>query len=165
MTAIAAIGLIILLVVLLYMNPYREKIKKVVNDHKQTLFYGTYIEVYDIHTEYPPNTERLLLIRPENVILYNGGGELYYYLESTNVNCGTEHSLIKFNRYTIDTFNDTGLMPISCTNVNALSLVDYFLQMKNGVSDYNIILEPNNIHYSIVDIINLVIQTGFVQMK
>ncbi|AFL64933.1 odv-e28 [Mamestra brassicae multiple nucleopolyhedrovirus] len=158
--AIAILCLLVFLVALLYLNPYRNDAKKLVHDHAHTLQFGAYIEIYDLST--PARVERLFVIKPENVILYNLDGALFYYLESSSVFCPREFSLVRFSRDEIRSVNESGLYNTVCTNVNSLVVLEHFLTLKNNVSDERILLTVDEIHYSILDIINLLIYTGYV---
>ncbi|AIE47868.1 pif4 [Peridroma alphabaculovirus] len=159
----AILCLLVYMITLLYLNPYRNDAKKLVHDHAQTLQFGAYIEIFDLTTA--QRVERLFIIRPENVILYNLDGALFYYLESSSVLCPREFSLVRFTRNEIAAVNDNGLFNTVCTNVNSLVVLEHFLTLKNNVSDENLMLTVDEINYSILDIINLLIYTGYVQIK
>ena len=94
--AVAILCLLVYLIALLYLNPYRTEAAKLVHDHKHTLQFGAYIGT-DL-TVPPAHVERLFVIKPENVILYNLDGTLFYYLESSSVFCPREFSLVRFNK-------------------------------------------------------------------
>ncbi|QEI03448.1 PIF-4 [Spodoptera cosmioides nucleopolyhedrovirus] len=162
--AVAILCLLVFLIALLYLNPYRTQVLKLIHDHRNTLQFGAYIDVYDLSVP-PDRVERLFVIRPENVLLYNLDGTLFYYLESSSVFCPREFSLVRFNKNDIETINDSGIYNTVCTNVNSLVILEHFLTLKNNVSDARILLTVDEIHYSILDIINYLIYLGFVQIK
>jgi Baculovirus 19 kDa protein conserved region len=147
---------------LVLLNPYRNQTMKLVQDHVNTLHFGAYVDVYDLST--PRRVERLFIVRPENVVLYNVGGALFHYLESASVLCPREFAIARFTRDDIASINDSGLFTTLCTNVNSLALVEHFLVLKEGQSDERIILSVDEIHYSVLDLINLLIYSGYVQL-
>jgi hypothetical protein len=153
----------VFLVTLFFLNPYRNAAEKLVNDHAHTLQFGAYVDIYDLTTN--ATAERLFVIRPENVILYNLNGALFHYLNASNLMCPHEFSLVRFTRADIDTINDDSLYTIVCTNVSALTVLEHFITLKNNIADHRIILNPDAINYSVLDIINLLIYGGFVHIK
>ncbi|ACI28786.1 putative occlusion-derived envelope protein ODV-E28 [Agrotis ipsilon multiple nucleopolyhedrovirus] len=161
---VAILCLLIYLISLLYLNPYRTEAAKLVHDHKRTLQFGAYIEVYDLSVS-ADRVERLFVIKPENVILYNLDGTLFYYLESSSVFCPREFSLVRFNKNDIGAINESGLYNTVCTNVNSLVVLEHFLTLKNNIADARILLTVDQINYTILDIINYLIYHGYVQIK
>lgn len=132
-------------------------------DHVNTLHYGAFIDVFDLSL--PQRTERLFVIRPENVVLYNVHGALFYYLESSSVFCPREFSIVRFTRNDIDAINTSGQYATVCTSVNALTILEHFLTLKNNIADEQLILTVDEINYTILDIINVLIYTGYVEIK
>ncbi|AIZ48632.1 pif-4 [Agrotis segetum nucleopolyhedrovirus B] len=161
---VAILCLFIYLISLLYLNPYRTEAAKLVHDHKHTLQFGAYIEVYDLSVS-ADRVERLFVIKPENVILYNLDGTLFYYLESSSVFCPREFSLVRFNKNDISAINESGLYNTVCTNVNSLVVLEHFLTLRNNIADARILLTVDQINYTILDIINYLIYHGYVQIK
>ncbi|QHB21746.1 pif-4 [Artaxa digramma nucleopolyhedrovirus] len=159
----AILCLLFFFIVLLYLNPYRNETAKLIWDHANTLQFGAYIDIYDLSLY--TRTERLFVIRPENVILYNVDGTLFYYLESSSVLCPREFSLVRFTKNDIDAINTSGTYTTVCTNVNSLTVLEHFLTLKNNLSDERLILSVDEINYSILDIINLLIYTKYVDIK
>jgi Baculovirus 19 kDa protein conserved region len=151
------------LISLIYLNPYRNNAQRLIEDHSNTLKFGAYVEIFDLSTS--TQVDRLFIIRPENVILYNYNGSLFYYLDSSNVFCPREFSLVRFNKSEIRSINETGLFNTVCTNVNSLVILEHFITLKNNISDENIILTVDEIEFSILDIINLLIYRGYVQLN
>lgn len=134
-------------------------------DFNNTLLFGTYIQIYDLST--PVRTERLFLIAPENVILYNFDKTLYYYLDSANVFCPNEFSVTKFTKDSIRIINDTGIYSTVCTSVSSLTLLEHFVTLKNNVPDHVLVLNvaDEQIQFSILEIINYLIYNGYVDMQ
>nr|ANW12255.1 pif-4 [Malacosoma sp. alphabaculovirus] len=160
---IAILSLLVFLVTLLFLNPYRNAAEKLIHDHAYTLQFGAYIDIYDLTTN--ATVERLFVIRPENVVLYNLNGALFHYLNTSNLMCPHEFSLARFTRAEIDTINDDNLYTVVCTNVSALTVLEHFVTLKNNIVSHRIILDPDTINYSVLDIINLLIYGGFVHIK
>ncbi|AHH82662.1 ODV-E28 [Buzura suppressaria nucleopolyhedrovirus] len=161
--AVAILCLMIFLITLLFLNPYRNEATKLVMDHANTLHFGAFVDVYDLSL--PQHTERLFVIKPENVVLYNVNGALFYYLESSSVFCPREFSIVRFTRDDIDSINNSGVYATVCTSVNSQTILEHFLTLKNNIADEQLILSIDNINYSILDIINLLIYTGYVEIK
>lgn len=144
-------------------NPYRGEADKLIRDHANTLHFGAYIDIYDASVG--SGTERLLMIRPENVVLYNTNDTLYYYLESSSVFCPREYSLVRFSKSDIDAINDSGTFATVCTNVSSLTVLEHFLTLKNNLPDARVLLDVDDINYTILDIINLMIAQGYVKLE
>ncbi|QWO71628.1 per os infectivity factor 4 [Orgyia pseudotsugata single capsid nuclopolyhedrovirus] len=159
----AILCMLIFLVILRFLNPYRKEVAKLIRDHANTLHFGAYIDVYDLSL--PQRTERLFLVRPENVVLYNVDGTLFYYLESSSVFCPREFSIVRFTKTDIEAVNANGVYSTVCTNVNSLTILEHFIALKNNVPDERLLLSVDEINYSILDIINLLIYTGYVDIK
>ncbi|ABY65810.1 occlusion-derived virus envelope protein 28 [Orgyia leucostigma nucleopolyhedrovirus] len=159
----AIVCMMIFLILLRYLNPYRKEVANLIKDHANTLHFGAYIDVYDLSL--PQRTERLFLVRPENVVLYNTDGVLFYYLESSSVLCPGEFSIVRFTKTDIDAINSNGVYSTVCTNVNSLTILEHFVTLKNNVPDDRLLLTVDEINYSILDIINLLIYTGYVEIK
>ncbi|AKC91681.1 pif4 [Lambdina fiscellaria nucleopolyhedrovirus] len=155
--------LLIFLMALHYLNPYRNATDKLVQDHAATLQFGAYIDVYDLSLS--GQTERLFVVRPENVVLYNTHGVLFYYLESSSVFCPREFSIVRFSKKDIEAINNSGLYATVCTSVNSLAVVEHFITLKNNLADDRVILNVDQINYSVLDIINLLIKTGYVEIQ
>ncbi|ABL76025.1 19 kDa protein [Maruca vitrata nucleopolyhedrovirus] len=169
----SSIMLIILFVlfVLIYLivsiknhHPFLHRIETLIQDFNNTLLFGAYIKIYDLSTS--AHTERLFIIAPENVVLYNFNKTLYYYLDSSNVFCPNEFSVTTFTQSTIKTINETGIYATACTPVSSLTLIEHFTTLKNNVPDYTLVLDAaEQIQFTIVDIINFLIYNGYVDLK
>ena len=164
---VAVFVLIILLIFSIFImnnNPYFYRVQKLINDHYNTMLFGSFIQVYDLST--PRRVERLFVLIPENIILYNFEGELFYYLESASVFCPAEFAVVRFDRNIISSINKSGLYTTTCTNINSLTLLDHFVSLKNNVPDHLIIFNVDEvINYTTLDIINMLIYDGYVYLK
>jgi hypothetical protein len=163
--------IIIILLLLFYLfasihahHPFHSRIDKLLKDFNNTLLFGSSIQIYDLST--PARTERLFLLTPENVILYNFNKTLYYYLDSANVFCPNEFSVTKFTRETITTINNSAVYTTVCTPVSGLTLLEHFVSLKNNIPDHTIILDVHTyqIQFSILEIINYLIHYGYVDL-
>ncbi|ANF29697.1 pif4 [Catopsilia pomona nucleopolyhedrovirus] len=145
-------------------HPFQYRINRLLQDYHNTLLFGTYIQIYDLST--PARAERLFIIAPENVVLYNFNKTLYYYLDSANVFCPNEFSVTTFTTNTIKTINETGVYSTACTSVGSLTLVEHFVTLKNNVPDHTLVLNvvDKQIQFSILEVINYLIYHGYVQL-
>ncbi|BBD50516.1 per os infection factor-4 [Samia cynthia nucleopolyhedrovirus] len=144
-------------------HPFLHRIQTLLRDFDNTLLYGTHVQIYDLST--PARTERLFIIAPENVVLYNFDKTLYYYLDSANVFCPNEYTVAKFTGATIHTVNDTGVYSTVCTSVSSLTLVEHFVGLKNNTPDHTIVLDAaEQIQFTIMDVINYLIYNGYVDI-
>ncbi|AGR57095.1 ODV-E28 [Choristoneura rosaceana nucleopolyhedrovirus] len=144
-------------------HPFLNRIQTLLQDFDNTLLYGTHVRIFDLTT--PARTERLFIIAPENVVLYNFDKTLFYYLDSGNVFCPNEYTVAKFTSATISTINDTGVYSTACTSVGSLTLIDHFVGLKNNLPDYILVLDAaEQIQFTIMDIINFLIFNGYVDL-
>lgn len=145
-------------------HPFLHRINKLIQDFNNTLSFGAYIRIYDLST--PARTERLFIIAPENVVLYNFDKTLYYYLDSSNVFCPNEFSVTTFTPSTIKTINETGVYSTACTSIGSLTLLEHFVTLKNNVPDHTIVfnVDGQQIQFSILEIINYLIYNGYVDL-
>ncbi|AAL01769.1 unknown [Spodoptera litura nucleopolyhedrovirus] len=163
------LGVMVCLIAFVYalslLNPYRNQLQKLIDDHADTTHFGVFVDVFDLSLN-ENNIERLLLVRPENVIVYNVGDVVYYYLESGSVLCPREFAVVRFTSDNIASINENGVFDTICTGVNSLSLIEHFMTLKQGVPDVRAIMsvETGEINYSIMDIINYMIHNGLVKM-
>lgn len=146
-------------------HPFLNRIDKLIRDYDNTLLFGTYIQIYDLST--PASVERLFIIAPENVVLYNFDNTLYYYLDSAKVFCPNEFSVTTFTSHSIRTINGTGVYSTACTAVSSLTLLEHFAALKNNVPDHTLVLDVvgEQIQFSILDIINYLIYNGYVSIR
>ncbi|AKN80587.1 ODV-E28, Per os infectivity factor 4 [Perigonia lusca single nucleopolyhedrovirus] len=160
----AVVCLTMFLISALNLNPYRRHVNNLMQDHANTLQFGAYIDVYDLSVnEY--TVERLFLIKPENLVLYNVNGVLFHYLDSSSsVFCPSEFTIVRFSKQDINNINSSGQYVTLCTNVNSLTLLEHFVALKNNIADDRIVLSLDEISFSILDVINLLISLGYVKL-
>lgn len=150
-------------------NPFDQHFRRLAVNHESTLSYGSYIDIYDassVNDDDKVMTQRLFIVRPENLILYNYGRTVYYYLQNpVGVRChGTAHPTIRFDEAAIKQMNETGKSQVVCVNSSSLRLVDYFVNLKGGRSDAVVLLEVEAINYTVLEMINLLVERGLCQM-
>lgn len=144
-------------------HPFSHRVEKLLRDFDNTLLYGTHVRIFDLST--PARTERLFVIAPENVVLYNFDKTLYYYLDSANAFCPNEYTVARFTEATIRAVNDTGVYATACTSVGSLALVEHFVALKNNVPDHTLALDAaEQIQFTIMDVVNYLIYHGYVDL-
>lgn len=144
-------------------HPFLHRVQVLLRDFDNTLLFGTHVRIYDLST--PVRTERLFIIAPENVVLYNFDKTLYYYLDSANVFCPNQYTVTKFTGSTIRTVNETGVYSTACTSVGSLTLIEHFASLKNNTPDHTLVLDANEqIQFTIMDVINYLIYNGYVDL-
>nr|QNN89363.1 hypothetical protein [Spilarctia obliqua nucleopolyhedrovirus] len=166
MVAIVLLVVVFMCVVLSLRNhhPFLHRIQTLLRDFDNTLLYGTHVRIFDLST--PARTERLFIIAPENVVLYNFDKTLYYYLDSANVFCPNEYTVAKFTNASIRTVNDTGVYSTACTSVGSLTLIEHFIGLKNNSPDHTLVLDAaEQIQFTIMDVINYLIYNGYVNLE
>ncbi|BAE72347.1 ORF58 peptide [Hyphantria cunea nucleopolyhedrovirus] len=166
MVAIVLLVVLFMYVVLSLRNhhPFLHRIQTLLRDFDNTLLYGTHVRIFDLST--PARTERLFIIAPENVVLYNFDKTLYYYLDSANVFCPNEYTVAKFTNASIRTVNDTGVYSTACTSVGSLTLIEHFIGLKNNSPDHTLVLDAaEQIQFTIMDVINYLIYNGYVNLE
>ncbi|UXX41884.1 pif-4 [Psilogramma increta granulovirus] len=103
--------------------------------------------------------DRLFVIEPEQIILYNTTGVLYYYFEggtSRRLCPNNEFAIVRFTTSDINLLNETGTYNVSCTNTSSLNLYEHFAN-DSATWDISIFTDP----HSIIDIINNLITEGY----
>ncbi|RTL86036.1 hypothetical protein EJV44_24780, partial [Ancylobacter aquaticus] len=132
--SVSIVLMLLLMVVIFLLNPINVAADNVIASHADSLHFGSYVEVFDL--SFNNNVERLFLVNPENIVIYNNNGLIFYYLDSSSVLCPHEFSLLRLSKSDIKSINESGIFPTVCTNVNALSLLEHFLTLKNNVPDH-----------------------------
>ncbi|ABC74934.1 hypothetical protein [Neodiprion abietis nucleopolyhedrovirus] len=160
--AMLALGVLLLLLITtgIYFatefNPYERLRNTVTKSHKNSLFYGTEIEVYD--DKNVNGISRLLLIKPTNIIVYNRDNTVYAYLQnSVGSTCGrNEYQVIAINRDNISDVTD-GIFKIVCTTISDYNLLEYFIN-ETPVLTLNPTYDTEL--FTIVDVINYCLLNG-----
>ncbi|AKN80806.1 ODV-E28 [Diatraea saccharalis granulovirus] len=147
-------GLIYLLLTTLY-NPLILLGEHLVNTARVNV--GPFINVLE------RDGDRLFLIEPEQVIIYNTAGVIYYYFEggaSRRLCPETERAIVRITQSDIRLINENGIYNISCTPILSHNLYSHF---KNDSIEWQIpVLETS---FTILDIINYLIINGLVKIK
>lgn len=133
----------------------------------QTITYGIEIEIYDLSANEQVN--RLFILRPENYIIYNNQSSVYIYLMVSGragIKCNNnEEVIVEFNRNNI-TNAQSGEFTLFCTSVTAINLIEFFtIKQPYPIEKINIQLLDENSTYNIIDIINLLIEQNYINLK
>lgn len=118
---------------------------------------GPYIRVME------RDGDRLFVVEPERVMLFNTAGTMYYYLEGgadTRMCPHGERALVRITTADIRMINETGAYNVTCTATDSLNLHDHFES-----DSYSWVIPIINNSYSIVDIINQLINGGYVHLE
>lgn len=108
--------------------------------------------------------DRLFVVEPEQSIIYNTAGVIYYYFEggaSGRLCPNNEYAVAKIGIPDIRLINENGTYNITCTTVGSLMLYNHF----NSINplDYTIRF-PEDIKFNIIDVINFLITGGYIIM-
>ncbi|UYE99138.1 MAG: pif-4 [Betabaculovirus sp.] len=107
--------------------------------------------------------DRLFVIEPEQIVIYNTTGVLYYYFEggaSRRLCPNNEFAIVRFTTSDINLLNETGTYNVACTNTSSLNLYEHFV---NNSARWDIPI--SNDPHSIIDIINSLITKGYCLIK
>ncbi|QOD40043.1 pif-4 [Matsumuraeses phaseoli granulovirus] len=107
--------------------------------------------------------DRLFVVEPEQIVLYNTAGVLYYYFEggaSKRLCPDKEQAIVRITNSDIGIINENGIYNITCTATNSVSMYNHF---RNESSRWRI--PAFNETHTIIDIINLLISGGYVKVK
>ncbi|AAM70279.1 hypothetical protein [Phthorimaea operculella granulovirus] len=154
---LTAILLILALVIALFSNLFNPLIRigrQLVDTAHVNV--GAYINVFQ------RDGDRLFIVEPDKVVMYNTAGVLYYYFEggaSRRMCPDGEQAVIKFTTNDIQSFNETGEYNISCTRINALTLIEHFSESPS------IRLPMPEDQFSALDVINKIIQFGYAKIN
>nr|UYX49710.1 pif-4 [Darna trima granulovirus] len=147
--------LIILLISTLY-NPLIFVGKKIADSAR--VGFGSHIKIFQ------NNDERLFVIEPDHIVLYNNKGVLYYYFEggaSRRFCPFREYAIMRLSYSDIGLINETGTYNITCTKTSSLTMQNYFESM--SVNQYYV--EGFNSNYTIIDVINFLISKGLAYIE
>lgn len=106
--------------------------------------------------------DRLFVVEPERVILYNTAGVLYYYFEggaSARLCPNSEFAVVRISKKEIPLINETGSFYITCTPVGSLSMYNHF-----NTNSFEVNVPLTEVRITLLDIINYLIETGLARM-
>ncbi|AAQ21675.1 unknown [Cryptophlebia leucotreta granulovirus] len=106
--------------------------------------------------------DRLFVIEPEQTLLYNTAGLIYYYFEggASRRFCPVgEQAIVRIGLTDIGLINENGIYNVSCTNTSSWDLYEHF---KNDSFEWK--LPTFYEKTSIIDIINELIRYGYVRI-
>ncbi|ACZ63560.1 ODV-e28 [Pieris rapae granulovirus Wuhan] len=154
--AVFILGLALLILLLSTVNnPLIIVGKRLVNATQVNI--GPYIQVLE------RDGDRLFVVEPDQIVLYNTAGALYYYFEggaSRRLCPNTEYAIVRFTNSDIGLINETGTYNITCTNTSSLSLYEHFMS-----DSYKWQTPILNQSHTIIDIINYIIVEGYAQIN
>lgn len=143
-----------ILIISLFNNPLNLVGKRIVESAR--IMIGPYIHVLQ------KENDRLFVINPEQSIIYNTAGALYYYFEggaSRRFCPQNEHAIVRIKLSDINLINENGTYNITCTTTSSMSMYDHFL---NDASHWYLPIYISS--YTIIDILNELIKTGMVEL-
>lgn len=118
---------------------------------------GPYIRVFE------RDGDRLFVVEPEQVVIYNTAGALYYYFEggaSKRLCPYREQAIVRVTSSDVRLINETGTYNISCTATNSSNLYNHF---KTDSVQHQVPVFIDSV--SVLDIINYLISEGFAKIK
>nr|AMQ36032.1 PxGV-Torf69 protein [Plutella xylostella granulovirus] len=148
---IVCVSIFILIIVIYYFNIfnlYRLKIKR-----------SAYLDIQPHIKLMSRDNERLFLINPERVVIYNPGDVIYYYFEggvSQRVCPDKEYAVVRISGTDIKMINQSGVYNVACTGISSLSLLNNFSET---VSQQNIPIA--DARFTLLDILNFLIANGY----
>lgn len=129
-------------------------------------FLSTRVQIYPSLRIIESGTERLVVLEPEKIFLYNSAdGILFYYLGGGGVAqtlCPyNEHPVVRIGLNDIYLINDYGTFHVTCTSIDPLSVYNHFDQSNHA----SISMPLDRLDYSILDVINYAIRAGLIVVK
>lgn len=122
------------------------------------------VQVYPSIRVLERDGDRLFVLEPEKIIIYNTAGVLYYYLEggaSGRLCSENEFAIVRFGYKDINLINEDGSFNVSCTTASSLALYRHFEIVKND--ETTIILR--DLRLNVLHIINYIIKSGLAQIR
>lgn len=106
--------------------------------------------------------DRLFVVEPEQVVIYNTAGVIYYYFEggaSARLCPNNEYAVVRIGKKDISFINETGSFSITCTPISSLSMYNHF-----NTNSFEVNVPLKQIRFSLLDVINYLIETGLVRL-
>lgn len=128
------------------------------------LLLTTRVQVYPSIRVLERDGDRLFVLEPEQIIIYNTAGVLYYYLEggaSGRLCPENEFAIVRFNYNDINLINEDGSFNVSCTTASSLSMYQHFNTVK--YRETTIILR--DLKYNVLQVINYLIRRGIAEIR
>ncbi|ABC61204.1 19KD [Choristoneura occidentalis granulovirus] len=151
---IIGLSLIIILLSTRY-NPLIYVAKRIIDANQINV--GPYIRMFE------RDNDRLIVVEPEQIVMYNTAGALYYYFEggaSRRLCPINEFAIVRFTKPDIYLINETGTYNITCTTTSSLNMYGHF---NNNSYSWN--LPVFNDSHSIIDIINYLLSQGYIYIR
>ncbi|QBQ01631.1 odv-e28 [Hyphantria cunea granulovirus] len=139
------------MVTIFFFNPFQVAAANIERSAQLTLFPRIIV--------YERGNDRLFVLEPERVVIYNTAGALYYYFEggvSNRVCPLNEHAVVRIASTDINLINETGTYNITCTAINSLSLINHFANtaLQHVVPIYDT-------QFTVLQVINFLIFHGY----
>ncbi|AKR17516.1 PIF-4 [Mocis latipes granulovirus] len=156
LTVLLVICLCILLLSVYFFSPF-------VNFANQLLL-TTRVQVYPNIRVLERDGDRLFVLEPEQIIIYNTAGVLYYYLEggaSGRLCPENEFAIVRFDRNDINLINDNGTFNVSCTAASSLAMYQHFNTLKYRETT----IPLKDLEYNVLQVINFIIRRGLAEIR
>lgn len=148
------VSIIAILILIFFNNPVTNVKNKILKATR--VIVGPYIHIME------RNNDRLFVIEPNQTVLYNTMGKLYYYFEgatSRSLCPNQESPVVRIAPVDINAININGIFNITCSPTTSLGLYNYF---KSNSLQWSIPLFKYQ--HTIIDTINYLIHNGYVHL-
>ncbi|ABQ52022.1 hypothetical protein SlGVgp079 [Spodoptera litura granulovirus] len=149
------LAIVALLVFAYIFNPFRE--------HARRLYHSTKVQLYPSIRVMERDNDRLFVLEPEQSIMYNTAGVLYYYFEggvSARICPNNEFAIVRLGRHDISNVNSNGNFYIACTTTGPLQILHHF--ESNSIETTIPIFDTE---FNLLEIINYLIRSGLAYIK
>ncbi|AQQ80358.1 PIF-4 [Betabaculovirus altermyunipunctae] len=124
----------------------------------------TRVQIYPSIRVLERDGDRLFVLEPEQIVLYNTAGVLYYYVEggtSGRLCPENEFAIVRFDSNDISLINEDGSFNVSCTSTGSLSMYKHFEAVK--YNETTVVLR--DLQFNVLQIINFIIRTGLAEIR
>ncbi|AAP85712.1 ORF_75 [Adoxophyes orana granulovirus] len=149
------VGLVVTILLLFwYMNP-------LIILGNQLIRYG-HVYLGPVVNVLERDNDKLIVIEPDDTVLLNTAGILYYYFEggaSQRMCPSNEYAVVRMARRDIVLINENNSYNIACTPTSALALKRHFESAILSKLSFPI---PWDASYTVIDVINMLIDNGVI---
>ncbi|AER41510.1 Per os infectio factor 4 [Epinotia aporema granulovirus] len=149
------VAMLVLTISIFFFNPLQNTARYI----RQAVDY-TIIPSIDLYVK---DNDRLFVVEPERSLIYNTAGAIYYYFEggtSGRICPHNEHAIVRLTSKDIELINKNGVYNITCTNTSPVSLYNHFT---NEGCFYRLPFYISR--FTIIDLFNILIESGFAGMR
>ncbi|ACH69451.1 hypothetical protein D1Q00_gp090 [Trichoplusia ni granulovirus LBIV-12] len=128
------------------------------------LLLTTRVQVYPSIRVMERDGDRLFVLEPEQIIIYNTAGVLYYYLEggaSGRLCPENEFAIVRFDHNDINLINEDGSFNVSCTTTSSLSMYQHF----NTIKIRETTIPLRDLDFNVLQVINFIIRRGYAKIR